>query len=178
MLALEFNGLRGRKRQRVDGRAQDVAAGVLVELAAVLDQFDKLRLVVERIQQKNTARIGQAQAGDNERRFTFVRFVGLGNLLDGFIALTRAFAVVFICGGPVHHLLGHFLPVIALGAVIADTLAHNLPFGYGLVGTVFEDETLGILLRSRTEGKRENQQKTQIFEIPQHNQISNSASSI
>ena len=37
MLAFEFDGLRGRKSQRIHRGAQNVAAGVFVKFAAILD---------------------------------------------------------------------------------------------------------------------------------------------
>ena len=61
MLALEFNGLRGRKRQRIHGRAQNIAAGMLVEFASILDQLHKFRLLVKFVLQKNAARVRQPQ---------------------------------------------------------------------------------------------------------------------
>ena len=99
MLAFELNGLGGRKRQRVDGRAHYVASRMLVEFASVLDQFHQLRLVIEGVQQKDAAGIGQPQAGDDQRGFTLVGFVGLGDLLDGLVALAVALLLYLSVAG-------------------------------------------------------------------------------
>ena len=106
VLAFEFDRLRGRKRQRIHGRAQNVAAGVLVEFAAILDQLNQLKLLVQRTAERRR----QYSAGairHNERGFALVGFVGFGNLFDGFIALPCALVVVFVRGGPVHQILRH-----------------------------------------------------------------------
>src|SRR5207302_5304381 len=65
MLPFEFDGLGGRKRQRIHGRAQNVAASMFVEFASVLEQLYKFWLLVKFILQKNAAGIGQTQPRHN-----------------------------------------------------------------------------------------------------------------
>src|SRR5581483_5687413 len=58
---------------------------------------------------------------------------------------------------PVHQRVGHLLPIVALGAVVAHAVSFNFPLGDRLVGAVFQDEPLGQFLRlpRREQGKGE-----------------------
>ena len=53
---------------------------------------------------------------------------------------------VLLGGGPVDQRIGEFLPVIALGAHVADAVAFDFIFRDQLVGAVFEDEAAGEIL--------------------------------
>ncbi len=147
--------------------AQDVALHVLVELAAALLQFDQLGLRLESIEQDDAAVVGQTQAGCDVRR---PGFVGLAFGFEFFVERHRfrsRFAggpilFVFVSGGPVHHGVRHFLPLVALGAQVADALALDFPLGGKLVGAVFQDEALGeVLRRSRPGGQQEQRRSGQ-----------------
>ena len=55
----------------------------------------------------------------------------------------QAALLVFVGGVPVDEVLGNFLPLAALGAVVADAVSFDFVLGGELVGAVFEDEALG-----------------------------------
>src|ERR1700723_756334 len=57
-------------------------------------------------------------------------------------------AIFFVLfgGRPIHQRGREFLPIFALGAVVAYALTLDFIFRNGLVGTVFEDEAVGGLL--------------------------------
>ena len=70
----------------------------------------------------------------------------------------RSFSYFSVAGQSTRE-FGEFLPVIALGAEVADAVAFDFIFGDELVGAVFEDEAARrFLLRGRRDSEREQQQ--------------------
>src|SRR6185437_13534456 len=143
----EFNRLLGRKRQRIDGSAQNVFSCVLVEFAAVLRQLHQLRLVLVGVEQKDASAIGQVQARSSHGWRWLGRICFFGSFFHHFCTQTSPLFVVFLGGCPVHQLVGQLLPYVALGAVITHTVAMHFSLGDVLERSIFQDEALRVLLR-------------------------------
>ncbi len=119
-----------------------------------------MRFALKTVEQKDAGIFGQAQAGSD---FGEQGFGALVFIVDFFVELRGfgdgggggAVAFEFVGGGPVDELGGEFLPVIALGAEIADAVAFDFIFGDELIGAVFEDEAAGELLGGGVVGEEE-----------------------
>src|ERR1700685_375442 len=71
----------------------------------------------------------------------YLRSLGLFGAAVGF-----DFLIEFVCPRPIDERVRHFLPFVALRAQVTDAIAFDFPFRSKLVGTVFQDESLGQLL--------------------------------
>src|SRR5262249_18835859 len=107
--------------------------------------FHQLGLALERLQDEDATAIGQSQP--RSRKWSLnVGFHLRSDLQHIGGALVYALVVVFVGGRPVHQVVGNFLPSESLGTEITHAVAGNLPLGGRLVGTILQDEALGVLL--------------------------------
>src|SRR5581483_11899939 len=124
----------------------------------VLRNFDELRLSAIGIEQKDSAAVRQSQTGRNQRtrgflllalslllRINFLHLIGA----DVDIRPTRILLVKLVGRVPVDEAIWNVFPVVALGAVEVHSIAMDLPLRGDLVGAIFEDEALALLLRVR-----------------------------
>src|SRR5207302_417319 len=69
----------------------------------------------------------------------------------------RIFFVEFVGSVPIDKTRGKVFPVVALSAVVMDTIALDFPLRGELVRTIFQDQSLGMLLWAQT--RRQDQRK-------------------
>src|SRR5207302_3566567 len=146
--------------------AHDVFAHLLVEFPAVLDYLDELRLPAIVVEHKDSTGIGKMQTWRDQRTrrlflFSFCPLLCVGLLefvsAQGRIQPARIFFVEFVGSVAIDKTRGKVFPVVALSAVVMDTIALDFPPRGELVRTVFQDQSLGMLLCAQT--RRQDQRK-------------------
>src|SRR5208337_3722939 len=129
-------------------------------VAAGLLQFRQLGLILIGIEEKDAALIGEVQTRRDLRGaqlfsvalgFQFlVEFDGFGSEFARLAALLKLVGRV-----PVDEGVRDFFPLAAFGAEIADAVAVNLILGNGLVGAIFQDEAVRLVLGESGNVRRE-----------------------
>ena len=150
VFALELDGLLGAGNG-IQRSTQNTTLGVAIDLALVLLHLDELRLAFEIVKQIHAGKFRQVQAGRDLRKAELCGFaVGVGFLVDeggfGDGGRSGALFLVLFRSWPIDERRREFLPFLALGAVVANTVSFDFILCDGLIGAVFEDEAAGELL--------------------------------
>ena len=154
--AVEFDGCLSAG-DGIDRTAKDVSLGVAVDVAGGLLDFIDLGFSLKVVEEKYAGVFGKAESGGDlwEQGLLALTF-----LFQFLVELNRfrgrgagsALLLIFFSGGPIDERVGKFLPIFALGAVIADAVALHFILVDELVGAILEDEAADGAVLGRTEG--------------------------
>ena len=163
--SIEFDGLL-ESGDRIDGSAENVSLRVAIDVACRLLEFVDLGFALKCVEKEDSLVFGQSQAGGDLGKLGFGEFLVVSEFLVEFHGLGSGSVrgpvfLVLLGGGPVHEGVREFLPVFALGAVVADAVSFHFVLAGELVGAVFEDETVRGVLGGggRCEKKDEQREK-------------------